>query len=620
MKVMDNETVLLSVRNLIAGYYTSSGVVLGVTGVSFDIYKNEILAIVGESGSGKSTLASAIYGVLKYPGKVFYGEVLYQGKNLLGLNYDELRKIRMKEISLVPQYAMDALNPVMKIGDFMRKALEEHDVTGKEAEERIREKLKLVRLPENVVNMYPHELSGGMRQRAVIATSLLLDPKLVILDEPTTGLDVLVQYSILKDIKEIQRELGISVMIISHDLPLMMMIADRVGILYGGQMVEIGSRDAVLYSPKHPYSYLLLRSVPSLVNVREKLLAIPGSPPVLLNGVPNSCIFYDRCPFRMDVCKMEMPKLVNINGAHYSRCYIPQQNNSIDFNSLQVPKDYYAEHEELSSKAIPTNNEVLLRVEDLTKVFYVSKGLISKAPLYAVNGVSFELRRGIITALVGGSGHGKSTIARIIAGIEEQTSGKIYLEGQDFTPVGKRRSSYYRSKVQMVFQDPYSSLDPRHTVRWHIERPLLIHKKVSSKEELEPKIMQILRMVGLKPPEKYINKYPHELSGGERQRVAIARAISIEPEVLLADEPVSMLDASVRAGILNLLKGLKQLGMSILYITHDIATVTYIADEMMVIYNGRIVEKGKVWDIVKNPKHEYTQQLIEAVPDPYKRI
>ncbi|TRM86743.1 ABC transporter ATP-binding protein, partial [Sulfolobus sp. C3] len=231
-----------------------------------------------------------------------------------------------------------------------------------------------------------------------------------------------------------------------------------------------------------------------------------------------------------------------------------------------------------------------------------------------------QLKKGKIIALVGGSGHGKSTIARVLAGIEEQTSGKIYLEDKDFSSTSKRRSIYYRSRVQMIFQDPYSSLDPRHTVKWHIERPLLLHKKVRNKSELESKIGEILKTVGLKPPEKYLGKYPHELSGGERQRVAIARAISVEPKVLIADEPVSMLDASVRAGILNLLKNFKKLGMSILYITHDIATVSYVADEMMVIYKGKIVESGNVWDIVKNPNHEYTKELISAVPDPYKRI
>lgn len=612
---------VLSVKNLVVGYYAPFGVVLAVTGASFDVYENEIFAIVGESGSEKSTLASAIYGVLKFPGKVFFGEVIFNGRDILKLSYDDIREVRMKEISLVPQYAMDALNPVMKIGDFMRRALEEHGIIGSEADKVIKEKLELVRLPSSVLNMYPHELSGGMRQRAVIATSLLLDPKLVILDEPTTGLDVIVQYNMLKDIKEIQRKLGISIMIISHDLPLMMMIADRVGIMYGGEIVEIGSRDQILNSPKHPYSLLLLKSVPSLINVRDKLFAIPGNPPVLVNNVPNSCRFYDRCPFHFETCKMERPRLLNVNGSHFSRCYIPQQNNSVDLNSLPVPPEYYSE-EGGSLKVETESNDasIILRVENLTKVFMVSKGLVSKEPLYAVNGVSFQLKKGKIIALVGGSGHGKSTIARVLAGIEEQTSGKIYLEDKDFSSTSKRRSIYYRSRVQMIFQDPYSSLDPRHTVKWHIERPLLLHKKVRNKSELESKIGEILKTVGLKPPEKYLGKYPHELSGGERQRVAIARAISVEPKVLIADEPVSMLDASVRAGILNLLKNFKKLGMSILYITHDIATVSYVADEMMVIYKGKIVESGNVWDIVKNPNHEYTKELISAVPDPYKRI
>ncbi|BBD73258.1 hypothetical protein HS1genome_1647 [Sulfodiicoccus acidiphilus] len=459
-----------------------------------------------------------------------------------------------------------------------------------------------------------------MRQRVVLATSLLLDPELVILDEPTTGLDVLVQYGILKDFKSIQRNKGFSVIIISHDLPMIMMFADRVAIMYAGEFVEVGKRDDLLENPKHPYTYLLLRSVPSLVKRRDRLLSIPGNPP-LLTTIPASCRFVDRCPYRVNVCSERHPLLRGDGDpSHFSRCFVTEESKT-SVSELPLSDDFYVKTEELENiqPLLPQGQEVL-EVEGLTKKFVVSKGFMRKGELLAVDDVSFKLRSGVITALVGGSGHGKSTIARILGGIETQTAGKIVVDGVDCSPPSTREKMWYKSRVQMVFQDPYSSLDPRHTVRWHIERPLILHKKVSSQEELEERIRTTLQGVGLKPPERYMEKYPHQLSGGERQRVAVGRALAVQPKVLIADEPVSMLDASVRAGILNLLKGLKKLGVSILYITHDIATVSYVADELMVIYNGKIVEKGNVWDVVVDPKHEYTKQLIEAVPDPYKRL
>ncbi|MFP3315923.1 MAG: ABC transporter ATP-binding protein [Caldivirga sp.] len=612
--------ILLNVRNLTAGYYTpTGGFYFAVTGVSFDVFKNEILAIVGESGCGKSTLALSIYNNLHSPGKVLSGEVLFEGKDLLKMSKEELRSIRMTRISFVPQYAMDSLDPVTKIGDFMKMALREHGYGELEAEKLIREKLSLMRLPPEVVNMYPLELSGGMRQRVVLATSMLLNPDLIILDEPTTGLDVIVQYEILRDLKIIQRKLGFSILIISHDLPLMMMFADRIAVMYAGEIVEIGSKNELLDNPRHPYTYLLLNSVPSIIKRREVLLSIPGNPP-LLTSIEPGCRFYDRCPFRLSQCKEELPRYIKLSETHHSKCFRANEN----FSSLTLKPEYYEElniggYKSITSAPSVGSDGVALSVRDLHKVYTVWRGL-RRIKIYAVNGVSFNLRRGVITALVGGSGHGKSTIAKIIAGIEKQTSGSIFLDGKDFSKPSSRNTMEYRSKVQMVFQDPYSSLDPRHTVEWHIRRPLIIHGKVKNENDLKQRVVNLLTLVGLKPPEKYLNRYPHELSGGERQRVSIARALAVEPAVLIADEPVSMLDASVRAGILNVLKMLRNLNLAILYITHDLATVSYIADEVMVIYNGQIVEKGDVKEVIYNPKHEYTKRLIEAVPDPYKEL
>ena len=579
----------MSVRDLIAGYYTPSGFIFAVTGVSFDAYRGEILAIVGESGCGKSTLAMSIYNNLKPPGKILGGSVIFEGQNILKMSNNELNALRMRKMSFVPQYAMDSLDPVTKIGDFMKLALREHGYDGPDIDKLILEKLELMRLPHEVVSMYPLELSGGMRQRVVLATSMLLNPDLLILDEPTTGLDVIVQYEILRDLKHIQRKLGFTI------------------------IVEIGEKQQLLNDPRHPYTLLLLNSVPSIIKRRKMLLSIPGNAPALVDIKPG-CRFYDRCPFRLSECLSNSPRAINIDGSHRSKCFRANENIS----TISIRPDYY---EEIISDSNINNNAdgIILETKDLHKVYTVWRGL-RRVRIYAVNGVSFELKKGVITALVGGSGHGKSTIAKILAGVEKQTSGQIIVNGMDYSNPSLRASKRYRELVQMIFQDPYSSLDPRHNVRWHIARPLMIHGKARNAKELNDKIIQLLSIVGLRPPEKYLEKYPHELSGGERQRVSIARALAVEPKILIADEPVSMLDASVRAGVLNVLRRLKGMGISILYITHDLATVSYVADEVMVIYNGKIVERGNVNDVIYNPKHEYTRKLIEAVPDPYKEF
>ncbi|WP_338598962.1 ABC transporter ATP-binding protein [Sulfolobus tengchongensis] len=608
---------VLDVRELTAGYFTQNGLVVAVTNVNFNVKPNEIVAIAGESGCGKSTLAMAIYGLLKYPAVILKGHVYLNGKDILSMDKDKLRELRMKEFAYIPQFAMDALDPVTKIGDQMIRAALSHGVSESEAHKLVKEKLEIVDLPPNVLNMYPMELSGGMRQRVVIATSILLNPSLIILDEPTTGLDVLVQYEILKDLKKIQRKLGISLLLISHDLSMLMMIADRVAIMYAGEIVEISQREELLKRPSHPYTMLLLNSLPSLIQRRKRLLSIPGNPPLMLSKVPISCRFSDRCPFVMERCKDSHPALVSIGEGHNVRCLLHQERYT-DLSNLSLPPDYYVEEEYIADDHEQGN--IVMKIENLSKTYFVRKKFVFTEAIDAVNNVSFDLKKYTITALIGGSGHGKSTIARILAGLVQQTSGKIYLLGEDVSEYRLRNSMWYKENVQMIFQDPYSSLDPRHNVMWHIERPLLIHKKVSDEKHLQTKISEILKSVGLKPPEKYLYKYPHELSGGERQRVAIARAIAVEPKVLIADEPVSMLDASLRAGILNLLKRFKSSGMSILYITHDIATVSYIADEIMVIYRGKIVEKGKTDEVISNPSHEYTKRLIEAIPDPYKTI
>jgi oligopeptide/dipeptide ABC transporter ATP-binding protein len=534
----ESEDVLMSIRHLTVTYPTPKGTVVAVDDVSFDLRKGEVFGLAGESGSGKSTIGQAILRILQPPAEVPSGAIDFDGSDVLLMNDSELQSFRWRDGSMVFQSAMNALNPVLSVGEQIADTLEAHGVTEPaEIRKRTLELLALVDIDARNVDAYPHMLSGGMRQRVVMAIALALKPRLVIMDEPTTALDVVVQKEILKRVIALEAELGFSILFISHDLPLMLSFADRVGILWKGKLVEVGEPDALRHGSKHPYTQRLMRSFPSLTGPRSERAA-----------------------------------------------------NQID------------------PSAAP-----LLSIRGLSKSYPVGTGLRQKRRL-VLNDVSLTLRRGEIAALVGESGCGKSTIARLLMRLEAPDAGSALFEGKE--ALGKERAPLeYRGKVQVVFQDPFGSLNPVHRVFHPIARPLLLHGRVAP-DKVRARVLELLTLVGLEPAEDYIDRYPHSLSGGQRQRVAIARALAAEPRLIIADEPTSMLDVSIRMEILALFRRLAdELGITILFITHDLASARHLADRIFVLYAGTIVEEGPSEELIGSPKHPYTRLLLSSVID-----
>ena len=523
---------ILNVKNLSAEYVGEDESNKALNNISIDLDKNEILGIVGESGCGKSTLIKSIMRILSAPGLITSGEVYYKKENILNMTDSELSKIRWKEISLVKQKALNSLNPVSKIGHQLALPYRFHLGLNKiESENKARELLELVNIDQIHFDSYPHELSGGMRQRVIIAIALALKPDLVIMDEPTTALDVITEHEIINSIKNLQRELKFSIIFITHDLNLLLQFADKVCVLYDGELVDYGSVEQIKSGGNHNYTKTLLDAIPE-INTNE-----------------NSNI--------NDNKRKKILSLKNIN------------------------------------------------------VQYQLGSWISPDILHAVNNVSIDLYHSHITSLIGESGSGKSTIAKAISGLEKLDSGNI-IQYNDQESKEVIHNLNFRKHVQLIFQDPFSALNPIHTVFHHFERPLL-RFGITKKTEIKSKICELLEMVELNPVEEFLYKFPHEMSGGECQRVCIARALSSNPKLIIADEPTSMLDVSIRSDILNLFIKLKEkYGLSILLITHDIASASICSDEIIVLKKGRIVESGSRLDIIKNPKHEYTKSLLKA--------
>jgi oligopeptide/dipeptide ABC transporter ATP-binding protein len=494
-------------------------------------------------------------------------------------------------------------NPVLRISDQLLDAVGAHlPLTDEQRHARIVELIEMVGIPRARLRSYPHELSGGMRQRVMIAMALAAEPEVVIMDEPTTALDVVVQREILAKIFELKDRLGFSVLFITHDLSLLLEIADRVVIMYAGQIVESGTREQIHQRAAHPYTRGLLTSFPKLRGPRLKLSGIPGSPPDL-RGALEGCPFAARCGFATEACATVDMALAAVEQQpdHVSACPF--------VNAAQI-----AEAPAAASETSPIEpGPVVLEAVDLAKRYRVGR----KATVDAVRGVSLALRRGLVTALVGESGSGKTTVARLLAGQERRSGGQALLDGQPIEPAARRGFRAYKSEVQMVFQDPFASLNPLHTVSYHLTRALRLHADRSGREPNAHELGKLLEQVRLTPAAQFRDAYPHELSGGQRQRVAIARALAAAPRVLLADEPVSMLDVSIRLEMLDLIDQLRrQLDLAVLYITHDIASARYFADEIAVMYAGEIVERGPAERVTQEPIHEYTRLLIASAPDP----
>ena len=532
---------ILDINNLNVDYLSEGASIHAVRDFSMHINENEIFGLVGESGSGKSTVIKSILRILPAPGVITKGEIKFKDQDILELDESELSSLRWSHISVVKQKALNSLNPLLKIKEQIIDTIRAHEqIKTKDAMERCNALMDLVEIDRNYLNSYPHELSGGMKQRVVIAIALALKPELIIMDEPTTALDVVIEKEIILKILDLKSQLGFSLLFITHDLNLILGFADRVGVMLEGELVDTDTAEIIKSGGNNPYTTKLINSIPDVS----------------------------------------------------------------DYNQTKADK----------------NEPELIHVKDLVKTYSRHSSIFSSDKFHAVDGVSFNVNKNEIVGLVGESGSGKSTISKILTKLIDFDGGQILFNGEDISCITKRRDLLdYRKKVQMIFQDPFASLNSIHTVYHHLSRPILIHRsydKYSKKERdqmVKKEIIAILKEVDLSPPEEFLYKFPHEMSGGERQRIALARVLLVQPQLIIADEPTSMLDMSIRMEILDLLKSLQvKKGISILFITHDIASACYLSNRLIVLKNGKIVDSGIVSEIINNPKDKYSKLLIDS--------
>lgn len=612
-------TQLLDVKNLVTRFYTKEGTVHAVNGVSYTLDKGESMAIVGESGSGKSVSVLSIMGLIPNPpGKVEEGEVNFNGRNLLQLSSREVRNIRGREIAMVFQDPMTSLNPVLTIGLQLTEALKRHlNSNAEDAKNRAIELLDLVGIPNAAerITDFPHQFSGGQRQRIGIAMALLCNPSLLIADEPTTALDVTIQAQIMELVSHLQEQLGMAIIWITHDLGVVAGLVEKVAVMYGGFFVEMAPVHDLYERTSHPYTLGLLESIPTIEGGDEQLIPIPGLPPDLLQE-PEGCPFAPRCRFVIDRCWEENPALQTVSQDHQSACW--RWEDIVALSDIPIAERVVdeAEEQEVEVETVVSTSEILLEVRNLKKHFPVYEGLLRRqtGAVQAVDGVSFEVRRGETLGLVGESGCGKSTTGQTILQLLNPTAGQVILNGKELTSMDKESLRLSRRHMQMIFQDPYASLNPHMTVGDIVNEALEIHD-IGDKASRETRVKELLQIVGLNP--YFVNRYPHQFSGGQRQRIGIARALATNPDFIVADEPISALDVSIQAQVINLLQELKQkLGLTYLFIAHDLSMVRYISDRVAVMYLGRIVELGDRHEVFDHPLHPYTQALLSAIPVP----
>ena len=603
---------IIKVRDLSVNFPSESGMVRAVRNVNLDIRPGEVLGLVGESGSGKSITSLSMIGLLP-PSAQVSGEIIFNGSNLLGLKDGEMARHRGKDIAMVFQDPLSALNPVHKIGDQIAEAILIHQgVSADAARKRAVELLDVVGIPRphERVNSYPHEFSGGMRQRVMIALAIANEPKVLLADEPTTALDVTVQAQILDVLKTARDITGAAVVLVTHDLGVVAGLADRVAIMYAGKIVEVGDVDNVYASPAMPYTMGLLRSIPRVDAASGSRLASIGGQPPSPVALPPGCAFAPRCPAHAPQCDEVVPELVEIAPGRSSACV-----RQPEMASLTANGGLFGDGAQ-SASVRSESTETVVEVRGLSKTFPLMKGSVLRrrvGSIYAVDGVDLTLRAGRSLALVGESGCGKTTTLLEIMNMVAPENGTISLLGRNVAAIGTKERVALRKDVQIVFQDPFASLDPRLPVGDAIAEPLRAFG--ASKQEQNARVSELLDLVGLNPD--HASRYPAEFSGGQRQRIAVARAIALNPQVIALDEPVSALDVSVRAGVLNLLADLQEkLGLSYLFVSHDLAVVRNIADDIAVMYLGSIVESGPVKDVYERPQHPYTQALLSAVPIP----
>ena len=596
---------VLSVRDLRVRFPTEEGTLQAVDGVSFDVHENEILAVVGESGSGKTVTMLAALGLLPPTAEVS-GGVFFNGQDVLGLPERTLNRLRGRRLAIVFQDALSALNPVQRIGYQIAEAItiHDHDVPRSRVRERTIELLELVGIPDAAAraNSYPHELSGGMKQRIVMAMAMANDPDVLIADEPTTALDVTIQAQVLEVLRRVQERTRAAIVLVTHDLGIVAGLVDRVAVMYAGRLVETAGAREVFSLAAHPYTRGLLASLPRIDRHRSTstLPGIKGQPPSLV-AVPSGCPFHPRCP-RAELpapCSTLTPDLGPLQPGHGAACHFAAEERPAPV--LSPARD--------RGPDVREPGEVVLEVNDLVKHFRARRG----AEVHAVCGVSFTVGRGETLGLVGESGCGKTTTARLVLNLVPATAGSVRYGGQDVLAARGRALRALRRQMQVVFQDPYASLNPRRSVGSIIAAPLRVHGLYG--DGGKARVRELLELTGLEPA--HANRFPHEFSGGQRQRISIARALALEPQLLVLDEPVSALDVSVRAGIVNLLEDLQdRLGLAYLFIAHDLAVVGHISDRIAVMYLGKIVETGTRDDVLIRPSHPYTQALLSAVPIP----
>ncbi|MBW3085999.1 putative ABC transporter ATP-binding protein [Austwickia sp. TVS 96-490-7B] len=610
-------TPVLSVRDLHVRFGSEAGSVHAVRGIDFDLYPGRVLGIVGESGSGKSVTSLAVMGLLPDTAKIT-GSITYGGKELLGLSDREMSTHRGSDIAMIFQDPLSSLTPVFTVGDQIIEALQAHGTLEKEAARaRAIELLEIVGIPsaKTRVDCYPHEFSGGMRQRVVIAIAIANNPRVIIADEPTTALDVTIQAQILDVLKVAQKETGAAVIMITHDLGVVAGIADEVMVMYAGRAVEKGSVNELFTRPRMPYTLGLLGAIPR-VDRREKasLVPIEGNPPNLLAD-PTGCPFSPRCPMAESSCLDGEPDLVVLGGDHRSACrrhadLVGVIDASAVFPVPKVP--------DMALAAVPRQERSeVLQVSALHKHFPLLKGAFLKkkvGDVKAVDGIDLDIREGECLALVGESGCGKTTTLQQIMELSPQTHGDISVLGTSVKDLRKKSEvTALRRNIQLVFQDPMGALDPRFTVFEIIAEPLRAYGITGA--EQESRVRALMRTVGLEPD--HLNRFPTQFSGGQRQRIGIARALALNPKLLILDEPVSALDVSIQAGIINLLDRLRaDLGISYLFVAHDLAVVRHISDRVAVMYLGKIVEIGQVDEVFDHPRHPYTRALLSAIPVP----
>ena len=611
-------TPLLQIKDLHTDIEIRSGVVRALSGVDLHVNPGETLGIVGESGSGKTMTALSLMGLLPQGGKVSSGSIILDGQDLTQLPLKDKRKLRGTKVGMIFQDPLTSLNPTMKIGLQVCEPLRVHEKLSKrEALARAVEILKRVGMPrpEVVINNYPHQLSGGMRQRVMIAMALVCKPRILIADEPTTALDVTTQMQILDLIDELRDEYKMGVILITHDLGVVAGHTDRVAVMYAGRIVETAPTKTLFTEPKHRYTSSLMAALPErALAAGTKLFSIPGAPPSLTN-LPKGCRFAARCLWATDECRAGYPDLSGDDNHTFS-CFHPVQEGDESPAVLQAKLDS-GKAKDAVDTAPQISHEVLLDVKEASReyesagsgFFKRDKGVVS-----AVDRVSITVNKGETYGLVGESGCGKSTVGRLIAGLEPPSGGAIELDGRDLATLKGRDAVRIHRDVQMMFQDSYAAMDPRMRIDQILAEPMSIQKTGNARQIAE-RIMEILEQVGL--TEEILDRYPHEFSGGQLQRIGFARSLTLAPDLIVADEPVSALDVSVQAQVLNLMKDLQQeLGLSYLFISHDLAVVQYMADRIGVMYLGRIVEEGPASEVVKNPKHPYTKALIDSIPVP----